>query len=91
MRYEDFESKDFSLRDLLARDRTILANERTVLSYVRTTIMLLVSSVSLLKLFPNNTTAQIAGMTLIPIAILAAIIGTRRFFIFARALERLKG
>ncbi|MEM7314449.1 MAG: DUF202 domain-containing protein [Planctomycetota bacterium] len=90
MRYENFDSQEFTLRDQLARDRTILANERTVLSYVRTTIMLLVSSVSLLKLFPENNIARIAGMVLIPLSIVTALIGTRRFFIFSRALGRLK-
>jgi putative membrane protein len=75
---------------MLARDRTILANERTVLSYVRTTIMLLVSSVSLLKLFPDNNLALWGGALLIPLAVLMAILGGRRFFVFSRSLRRLK-
>lgn len=90
MRYNGFEGSEYSLRDLLARDRTILANERTLLAYVRTTIMLLVSSVSLLKLFPDSPLAQIAGLTLIPLAVCMAILGTRRFFLFSRSLGKLK-
>jgi len=43
------------LRDVLAIDRTRLANERTLLAWLRTGLMLLVSGVTLIKLFEGQT------------------------------------
>jgi len=85
MDYKDFE-EDLGLRDLLALDRTILANERTVLAYARTAVMLGVSSITLLKIFPDNRLAFFTGVGFIPLAILVAVFGLRRFFGLSRSL-----
>lgn len=87
MDYKDFE-EDLGLRDLLALDRTILANERTVLAYARTAVMLGVSSVTLLKIFPDNPFAFFTGIALIPLAILIAAIGLQRFLGLSRSLSK---
>ena len=85
MDYQDF-YEELALRDLLALDRTILANERTVLAYARTTVMLGVSSITLLKLFPDNPLAFFTGIALIPIAITVAVFGFWRFLGLSRSL-----
>lgn len=85
MDYKDFD-EDLGLRDLLALDRTILANERTVLAYARTSVMLLVSSITLLKIFPDNQLAYFTGIALIPVSIMVAAVGVRRFLGLSRSL-----
>ncbi|MGD8587651.1 MAG: DUF202 domain-containing protein [Chromatiales bacterium] len=67
------------LRDVLAIDRTRLANERTLLSWVRTAVMLLVSGVTLLKLFAGIWPLELLGALLIPVALVAVAIGLRRY------------
>jgi putative membrane protein len=68
------------LRDVLAIDRTRLANERTLLAWVRTAVMLLVSGMTLLKLFEGNWPLEILGAVLIPVALAAVAIGLWRYF-----------
>ncbi len=85
MNYDDFD-EELGLRDLLALDRTILANERTVLAYARTSVMVGVSSITLLKIFPDNPLAFCTGVALIPVSILVAAIGFRRFVGLSRSL-----
>jgi putative membrane protein len=87
MEYDEFE-EDLGLRDLLALDRTILANERTVLAYARTAVMLGVSSITLLKIFPDNPLAFFTAVALIPISILTATLGLQRFFSLSRSLVK---
>lgn len=67
------------LRDHLAIDRTHLANERTLLAYLRTAIMLLVSGVTLIKLFASSTLWVASGYALVPGAVAVAILGLARF------------
>lgn len=67
------------LRDVLAIDRTRLANERTLLSWLRTALMLLVSGITLLKLFEGVMVMEITGATLIPAGFLTAGLGLRRY------------
>lgn len=88
MEYEDLNNEKLGLRDLLALDRTILANERTMLAYARTSVMLLVSAITLLKVFPENDYARLVGVCLIPTAVLTAVIGLRRYFQLSRALAK---
>ena len=88
MEYDDLNDEKPGLRDLLALDRTILANERTMLAYARTSVMLLVSAITLLKVFPENDFARLVGIGLIPTAIVTAGIGLRRYFQLSRALAR---
>ncbi|MDP8275234.1 MAG: DUF202 domain-containing protein [Candidatus Euphemobacter frigidus] len=73
--------KKFSLanvRDHLVADRTILANERTMLSYLRLSLTLFVAGVSLIKFFENWILVVIGGL-FIPLALLAGILGFRRY------------
>jgi putative membrane protein len=67
------------LRDVLAIDRTRLANERTLLAWLRTAIMLLVSGVTLIKLFEGITALEVMGALLIPLGLLTAAWGFRRY------------
>jgi len=67
------------LRDVLAIDRTRLANERTLLAWLRTAIMLLVSGVTLLKLFEGMFIMEAMGAALIPLSLLTAALGIRRY------------
>jgi putative membrane protein len=68
------------LRDVLAIDRTRLANERTLLAWVRTAVMLLVSGMTLLKLFAGIWPLETLGAILIPVAIASVAVGLRRYF-----------
>jgi len=67
------------LRDVLAIDRTRLANERTLLAWLRTALMLLVSGVTLLKLFEGILVMEVLGAVLIPAGIFAGGLGLRRY------------
>ena len=67
------------LRDELAIDRTRLANERTLLAWVRTALMLLVSGVTLLKLFEGILLMEVIGAALIPTGLFTAGLGLRRY------------
>jgi putative membrane protein len=67
------------LRDVLAIDRTRLANERTLLSWLRTALMLLVSGVTLLKLFEGVAVMEVTGALLIPASFVTAGLGVRRY------------
>ena len=90
MTYEGIDNDALTLRDKLARDRTMMANERTLLAYVRTSILLGVSSVSLLKLFPDNSLTMWTAIGLVPVVIAVALLGIRRFARFSRAMAELK-
>ena len=78
------------LRDVLALDRTRLANERTLLAWLRTALMLLVSGVTLLKLFEGVSSLEILGSILIPASILVAAIGVRGYFKTCRLIRAAK-
>ncbi|MCB1876996.1 MAG: DUF202 domain-containing protein [Chromatiales bacterium] len=67
------------LRDALAIDRTRLANERTLLAWLRTALMALVSGITLLKLFEGQIVMEVLGSLLIPLALLTAVMGGRRY------------
>jgi putative membrane protein len=68
------------LRDVLAVDRTRLANERTLLAWLRTALMELVSGITLIKLFEGMLVAEVAGFVLLPLGMITAVYGVRRFF-----------
>ena len=78
-------SDQLILRDVLAIDRTRLANERTLLAWLRTALMLLVTGVTLIKLFEGVLAMEILGMVLLPMGLLAAGYGLRRY-LHTRAL-----
>lgn len=76
------------LRDVMAIDRTRLANERTLLAWLRTALMLIVSGVSLIKVFEGTTVLEILGFALIPIGLIAAAYGVLRFLHMCARIER---
>lgn len=67
------------LRDVLAIDRTRLANERTLLAWLRTALMLLVSGVTLIKLFDGVLAMQVLGVLLVPGSLITAAAGLLRY------------
>ena len=73
------EGEALILRDVLAIDRTRLANERTLLAWLRTGLMLLVSGVTLIKLFEGQRLFEMTGYALLPCGFVAAAFGTYRF------------
>ncbi len=81
---------ELGLRDHLALDRTAMANERTMLAYVRTAIMLLVTSATLVKLFPSDRIALAAAVVLLPVAGIFAWAGGSRFLRMSKVLQRLR-
>ena len=89
MKHEGPHPHALALCDLLALNRTRLANERTILAYIRTVIMVVVSAVSLLKLFPESPTAYLLGWSLLPVAAVLTVFGLFRFLRLSQALRRL--
>jgi putative membrane protein len=75
------------LRDELAIDRTRLANERTLLAWMRTALMLLVSGITLLKLFEGVTAMEVLGAALIPAGLVTAGLGLRRYLRTRASIE----
>jgi len=73
------QAEQLILRDVLAIDRTRLANERTLLAWARTALMLLVSGVTLIKLFPGDMVMQAIGAALVPLGIVTGGFGFRRY------------
>jgi len=67
------------LRDVLAIDRTRLANERTLLAWLRTGLMLLVSGVTLVKLFEGQPLAEVTGYLLMPAGLVSGVFGVYRY------------
>ena len=82
--YEKYLDGELTLRDHLARDRTVLANERTLLAYLRTFLGLLAAGVTLLKLFPNDSLLVTMGISGIVISSGVLLVGLIRFVRFAR-------
>ena len=88
MSYEKFQEEALILRDHLALDRTRLANERTLLAYVRTAIMFAATGVTLIKLFPSESAAVLAGWSMIPVSVAMCALGTWRFFRLSASLNK---
>lgn len=72
--------KPAALSDELAIVRTCLANERTLLTWLRVALMVLVSGLTLLKLFEGVVAMEVTGGALIPASALVAALGTRRYW-----------
>ncbi|MDX2050953.1 MAG: DUF202 domain-containing protein [Polyangiaceae bacterium] len=79
MAYDRAEKTDLIVRDYLALERTHLANERTLLAYARTTIMMLISAVTLLKLFADDRAVVAFAIALIPLSGALGLFGLFRF------------
>ena len=78
--------KELTLRDHLALDRTYLANQRTFLAYFRSAIMIFVSGITVLKLFPSETSLKITGIIFIPVAGIVMILGIISYFTMNRKI-----
>lgn len=78
--------KPYTVRDLLAFDRTYLANERTLLAYVRTFVGLMASGAALLKLF-EVAWAHAAAVVLFLLAPVVLTCGIIRFIKTDRRLK----
>ena len=77
------------LRDHPALDRTKLTNQRTMPAHLRTAIMLLVSGVTLIKVFHSETVVVISGIALLPISLIVAGIGLVSFLMTKRRMKNL--
>lgn len=67
------------LRSDLSLDRTALANERTLLSYARTALFLLVTGVSVVKLFAPNIGLEALGYFLSATSVAVMAVGVESF------------
>lgn len=90
MRHQAYPREPLSTGDLLALDRTHLANERTFLAYLRAAIMLGVSSISILKLLPDEPALVVLAWVMLPASLLLALIGTIRSARLAKSLRQLE-
>lgn len=87
MAYVDNSPAELTLRDQLARDRTMLANERTLLSYLRTAFCFFAGGGTLLKLFPEDQPLRILGACLLFAGLLLLLAGSIRFAIVHRRMK----
>jgi len=76
------------LRDHLAAERTQMANERTLLAYIRTALTLFIAGVSFIQFFGSMVIVYL-GWIFIPLGIIVAIIGSRRYYRMKVPLDRL--
>lgn len=87
--YANTKPEDLTLRDLLARDRTVLANERTLLAYVRTGFGMLAGGVTLIKLFPEDRGLWVVGLGLLLVGTLVTLVGVWRFAVVNARMRRI--
>ena len=90
MKYRTYEQNKLGLSDLLALDRTRLANERTFLAYLRAAIMIGLSSITIIKLFPQQPVLQTIAWITLPFSFLLVGVGILRFFRLGRSLRQLE-
>lgn len=72
----------------LALIRTDLANERTVLAYIRTALMMVVSGVTLLKVYGDDGVSLVLAWLLIANGIVIAMVGAVRYACLRSSLRR---
>ncbi len=77
--YEKTHNEQLILRDYLAAERTHLANERTLLAYERSAFIVLVTAMTIFKLFENDQVMKLVACALIPSACIISVIGVYRF------------
>ncbi|MBN1917171.1 MAG: DUF202 domain-containing protein [Verrucomicrobia bacterium] len=85
--------EDPILRDRLALDRTKLANERTLLAYLRTSLVLILSGITIIKLFEIEGHTHSGGMTalactLLAVGMVTGIFGGVRSYRTARRMRQ---
>ena len=90
MKYTTYEQQELRLADLLALDRTRLANERTFLAYLRAAILIGVSSVTIIKLFSEQSTLLMFAWVALPFSLLLAAVGAVRSFRLGNSLRKLE-
>lgn len=78
--------EDTTVRDELARDRTIMANERTLLAYARTSLGLTGLAVIIFK-FGDQLTSILFGSLALAAAALVSFWGVRSYRLVATRLE----
>ncbi len=83
---ENQEPTQSILRDQLAIDRTVLAFERTYLAYVRTGLTFFIAGVTFIKLL-EGVIVQALGWVFLPIGLLVALLGYRRYRQIKRSLD----
>lgn len=88
---EQFIREELILRDHLALDRTRLANERTLLAYLRTALMLMVAGATAERVMGGSPAIVITGWLFIGLGGLVAVLGTWRFLVMQRAINRRTG
>jgi putative membrane protein len=81
------------LRDRLALDRTKLANERTLLAYLRTALVLVLSGITIIKLFQIEGGVRSKGMIvlasiLLVVGIVTGIVGGVHCYRTARRMRQ---
>lgn len=81
------EEEPLLFRDHLAIERTRLANERTLLAWMRTSLMMLVSGITLLKLFQDVLIMEVLGGVLIPTSLFLAALGGFRYWRTRSSIE----
>ncbi len=84
--YGGFSTSEITLRDMLARDRTVLANERTLLAYLRTALGLLGGGVAMLH-FLDAPRTTLVGWALVGLSLPVFVFGVWRFFGMRRKLR----
>lgn len=91
MAYKDVLPDELSLRDCLARDRTVLANERTLLAFIRTGLMLVATGVTVFKLIPDGGALVVGVSWLMGVVGGATLLyGTRRYLTVRRNLRQIR-
>lgn len=86
--YPDFDkSKDLSLSDYLAVERTKLANERTLLAYTRSSLYLLLGALAFIQLQGYEHMRWLGYVSIIMSIIIMAI-GLLRFYTLKKRLRR---
>jgi putative membrane protein len=75
----EYKAEDLDLRECLALERTTLANERTFLSYARTAVMILITGITVFKIFPDYLIVFILGWAAILISVVLFFVGLKKY------------
>lgn len=84
--YEQCPSKELTLRDRLALDRTRLANERTLLAYLRSALSLLIVGVTIIHFLETGLLLYV-GFAAIPSGLVMAVLGIKRYRTMVKSIE----
>jgi len=90
MPYGKFKDNQLILRDELAVDRTLLANERTLLAYLRSGLSMIIAGITIVHFAKYLSWFWIVGISLIPIGLIAMLIGIVRFRKMSKSISLLR-